>query len=83
MSLPDAMLTGVYVSDEIRTERAAKCKTCKWYRRFGPLGPRCGLCGCGVGTSTPALVNLTAYEERLPLWGCKHPERAKGQGWRR
>lgn len=78
-----ALFTGRRVSDEIRREREGTCAKCEWVRQTPGGAYWCGRCGCGVSPEYRAIVNLAAYAERLPGWGCKHPERSQGKGWRR
>ena len=73
-----ALATGKKVSPEVLAERKVTCAECPLMQ-----GGRCSICGCGVGAEFGQVMNLAAYEENLPEWGCKHPDRAKGLGWRR
>ena len=79
VNLAIAATFGAYVSDEIRAEREAICRECEMMAVDKAGEPRCTLCGCGV--SGRRIINLAAYEERLPRWGCKHPARGHGIGW--
>jgi hypothetical protein len=81
-SLAQAVITGKYVSKEVREERQAICHTCR-YRSLKDGVACCSVCGCKVSSDARTLVNLTAYEENLPKWGCKHPNRKNGEGWKR
>ncbi len=82
-TLAAAILTGKYVSTEIVEERMATCRTCD-FKRVNNRGVEwCGVCGCKVSATHRELTNLVAYEENLPKWGCKHPKRAEGKGWKR
>lgn len=78
-----AAITGTYISDQIRAEREAICQSCDKLRVDKAGLSWCGVCGCGVSQAQRQIRNLCAYEERLPNWGCKHPERAAGKGWKR
>src|SRR5690606_8052582 len=78
-----AIITGKYVSDEIREEREATCRRCEFQRVDENGSPWCGVCGCRTSNDARKIRNLAAYEENLPHWGCKHPYRSAGQGWQR
>lgn len=82
LNLVKAVIWGTSVPDEIRDQRQKICLSCDKYRvdRFG-YG-HCGLCGCGVSSEVNRVLNLTAYVENLPSWGCKHPLRKRGFGWK-
>ena len=73
-----AIATGRKVSAEIFAERKETCLACPLM-----LGGKCSVCGCRVGAEFGKILNLAAYEENLPEWGCRHPRRAEGAGWRR
>jgi len=76
-----AVFIGKYVTPEIVAQRLEICRRCE-KRRITPAGVEwCGMCGCKVGDKSRQLDNLAAYEENLPRWGCKHPQRGKGKGW--
>lgn len=76
-----AVVTGKYVSPEVVAMRLEICRRCE-KRRVTPAGVEwCGMCGCKVGNKSRQIDNLAAYEENLPRWGCKHPQRGKGRGW--
>ncbi|MCX6908424.1 MAG: hypothetical protein NTY01_10320 [Verrucomicrobia bacterium] len=76
-----AILIGKYVPPVMVVKRLEICRRCE-KRRVTPVGVEwCGLCGCKVGDKSRQLDNLAAYEENLPRWGCKHPQRGKGKGW--
>ena len=78
-----AMVSGKYVSKEILEERAAICGKCK-FLRVTPEGVKwCGICGCKTSSEERKINNLAAYEENLPHWGCKYPNRPKEGGWER
>lgn len=93
-----ALAGGAYVSAEVQAEREATCRQCD-QMRTDEQGPWCAACGCAVGGNVQRVRNLSAYVEKLdPLttvtiagvpigrgvtWGCKHPHRAEGKGWRR
>ena len=88
-SFARAVLTGKYVGQEIVDERIGICSSCE-YRRTEPgqtdnhdAGTFCGLCGCTLARESKKITSLAAYEENLPTWGCKHPGRVEGRGWRR
>ena len=78
-SFAEALATGTRVSREVFEERKATCAACP----LRDAASRCSVCGCGVGPELGRILNLASYEERLPKWGCKHPARASGAGWRR
>ena len=78
-----ALTTGTLVSKEIQDERIATCMACRNLRRDRFNANFCGLCGCQVANRITNVLNITAYEEELPKWGCKHPLRKKGHGWKR
>lgn len=81
MSALQAMLTGTKVSLAVAKTRQAICAQCN-YSRLTPAGVRwCGICGCSVHREAHTVLNLSHYAENLPLWGCKHPQRAVGKGW--
>jgi hypothetical protein len=77
-----AMITGKFVEDQTVIEaRRRTCETCE-YRRIDKTGQGfCSLCGCSVNAESKRITNLAAYEENLPAWGCKHPQRSEGKGW--
>jgi hypothetical protein len=77
-----AIATSKVVPLEVYDERQAVCRECS-YARKDDSGIFCGVCGCAVLREKKAIVNLAKYEENLPHWGCKHPERSKGKGWLR
>lgn len=90
-----AFATAGRVSDEVRQEREATCATCE-YARQDDRGLWCSQCGCGTSDDSRRIFNLAAYNEgpsheyevqgtriSLPQWGCKHPQRGAGKGWRR
>lgn len=77
-----AAVEGEHVERRIASERAASCRTCEHMKlRHGV--PTCSLMDAKVSASGFAATDLTTYAERLPDWGCKHPRRAEGRGWRR
>ena len=80
LSFAQAAITGTYVSEAVRLQRQAICARCPYQRTDKAGDPWCSICGCSVGDRRQ-IRNLAAYEERLPQWGCKHPNRAKGDGW--
>jgi len=80
MSCADAALQGTYVDRATVLERMEICKRCE-YRATDKKGDWCSLCGCGLSYEDKRLTNLAAYEENLPVWGCKHPNRHHGKGW--
>jgi len=79
-SLAAALLTGRRVPLAVMQARLVCCETCDLLRR-DERGQWCGACGCGLSSDARAIRNLAAYEENLPRWGCKHPNRAQGAGW--
>lgn len=80
-----AQATGTRVPEDVMVEREGTCAACphvRWSRAGGKLW--CSRCGCGVGgVGRWFLRKLTELVENLPKWGCHHPERKKGAGWRR
>ena len=83
LSLAEAVFTGSYVSEEIAQERLAICEECYYKKLNKDNNVYCGLCGCRVLYPTWKAINLAAYEENLPKWGCKHPHRGFHGGWKR
>ena len=80
----EAFAAGRYVSTEIREEREQTCRTCDKLRKDRFRHYFCGMCGCSVSGKHNRVLNLTAHEECLPSWGCKHPARKRGTaGWKR
>lgn len=87
-----AFATAGRVSDAIRIEREATCASCDKSAE-DERGIWCTVCGCGTSDESRRVFNLAAYEENikgregyrqsLPQWGCRHPQRSKGKGWRR
>lgn len=83
-SFAQAMLTGTLVSEDVLKERLAICAGCDLFREDRKTGVRfCGVCGCGIKAELKRGANLAAFAENLPKWGCKHPARAEGKGWKR
>jgi hypothetical protein len=80
-SFSRALLAGRFVSAETVAERLAICETCDQLRR-DERGRWCAACGCGLSDAARQITNLAAYEENLPHWGCKHPRRSQGAGWK-
>lgn len=75
-----AMLLAPDVSEEIRDERRAICATCPMLRKRPKSEQKfCNKCHCNIGGSD----DLTSKAENLPHWGCKHPQRGNGKGWKR
>lgn len=79
-TLARAIATGKKVDEATKKVRAKICAACDKVRE-DEKGSWCGVCGCKVAADDKRLDNLTAYEENLPHWGCKHPEREQGKGW--
>jgi hypothetical protein len=85
----EAMLTAGRVSDEIRLERTSICLACPHRRQNKKGADWCGVCGCRFSADHRELQNLAAYNEGkfdkngLPEWGCRHPDRKTGSGWKR
>jgi hypothetical protein len=77
-----AVATGKYVTLEIVQERKAICASCEFQMSDNGVA-WCGICGCKVSGESKKIDNLAAYEENLPLWGCKHKLRAQEMGWKR
>ena len=81
-TLIEAMFTAKRVAPEIIEQRIAICRQCD-KRRVTPQGVEwCRNCGCRVSSKSKEIMNLAAYEENLPKWGCKHPQRKQGKGWK-
>lgn len=76
-----AVAFGKRVLDDTIQERLRTCSTCDYMRRTESGDTWCGACGCKISTNN-VVDNLAAYEENLPKWGCKHPKRAEGLGWK-
>lgn len=72
-----AILTAPHVSRETFEARQAACKTCEHN-----ANDHCNVCGCKVQKEYKAIWNLPKHKENLPHWGCKHPERSSGKGWK-
>ena len=77
-----AQLTAKRVPKAIVDERMATCEKCEYVRTNATKDKLCGICGCGVELKLKVLKNLVEVEENLPRWGCKHPKRKEGKGWR-
>ncbi|MBE7466771.1 MAG: hypothetical protein HS116_25150 [Planctomycetes bacterium] len=79
-----AMITGTLVSEEVMLERTAICNQCPLLRQDSDGAHYCGACGCNIKREVKRGLNMAAYEENLPHWGCKFPGRAAGKGgWKR
>ena len=85
-----AVTSAPKVSDEIAEERMETCRSCDLLRVDPASGEQyCSLCGCKVQRSGWQISLLPRYEEGPKneagqvAWGCKHPERAQGKGWKR
>ena len=76
-----ALALGKRVSLDVIQERESVCRSCDNARKTEEGELWCGICGCGVAPDDKKIRNLAAYEENLPIWGCKHPERHLGKGW--
>lgn len=76
-----AVIRGKYVDDDTRLAREAVCANCDKQKMDTNGVPWCAVCGCGTSNAERQIRNLAAYEENLPKWGCKHPERKNGKGW--
>ena len=82
-SLGQAIISGKYVAKDVLDERVAICGKCE-FLRVAPNGDEwCGICGCKASAEDRKITNLAAYEENLPMWGCKHSKRKTGFGWKR
>lgn len=81
ITFAQALVTGRKVSLEIMNERTEICKKCEFARQTDDGDMWCGKCGCSVSTNDKKIQNLAAYEENLPIWGCKYPDKSKG-GWK-
>lgn len=86
-----ARLGGALVPADVKAEREAICEGCDYARKDPKRGLWCSRCGCGVDPSLKAVRSLAAFEEKLDprkspkgvVWGCKHPRRSEGEGWKR
>jgi hypothetical protein len=82
LTLAMALSTAKRVSSETVQARMKTCQACE-FRRLDKQGQAwCGVCGCSVSSDDRKIVNLAAYVENLPHWGCKHPKRKEGAGWK-
>ena len=79
-SLAQAIVENQRVLLEVSTMREKICLSCPHKKSDGKHN-YCGVCGCRVSSTSNRIMNLTTYVENLPKWGCKHPQRSKGQGW--
>lgn len=79
LSLAEAVFTGEKVPDKVIEARLAACQKCDYLRK--DKHHYCGLCNCQVSSPKTRIMNLAAYAEKLPKWGCKHPGRKYGLGW--
>lgn len=83
-----AIIISGKVSPEIASERTSICATCD-FRRTDEKGDWCKACGCRYSADVREIRNLSAYNEGplddqgFPEWGCKHPQRKQGKGWKR
>jgi len=82
ITLATALATAKTVSLEVMQERLDTCFECSHVKSDGKT-KFCGLCGCSVSSDDNKIVNLAKYEENLPQWGCKHPKRHRGYGWKK
>lgn len=80
-SLTKALLSAKEVPLTVMQDRLETCLTCDKVKADKKT-KFCGLCGCSVSSDENKIVNLARYEENLPEWGCKHPERRNGYGWK-
>jgi len=81
-TLAHALIRGRQVSLLVQQERIETCFRCN-FRRLDENGvPWCGQCGCGIASERSRIGNLASYYENLPSWGCKHPLRSQGLGWK-
>jgi hypothetical protein len=78
-TLAQAIFTGNKVPDHVIEARLEVCRGCQFLRKDNHAF--CGICKCRVSNPKTRLINLAAYEENLPKWGCKHPARRYGAGW--
>lgn len=78
----DAVREGLMVPDIIAKDRLETCNKCEYKKIDKFKHPFCGLCGCNVSNDKSRILNLAKYVEKLPRWGCKHPLRKDGKGWR-
>jgi hypothetical protein len=80
-----ALAVGQRVPDVIAARRVKVCELCDKLDRDERGMPVCGVCGCSVAPDLKRHLNLARFEENLPAWGCKHPQRdtnrAEGQAW--
>lgn len=75
-----AMVEGGPVSPQTMASRVRVCGSCSYAEERGGT-TICGLAGLKVGGTGLRWTDLTAYQERLPDWGCQHPQRSLGHGW--
>lgn len=81
LTAAEALTTGAKVSLDVLQAREAICAKCDKVRQDDAGKLWCSVCGCGTSSANKEILNLAAYEERLPRWGCHHPLRGKGKGW--
>lgn len=73
LTVAKAMATGKRVEDKsIIEKRLQICRQCEWLRQDSDKNFWCGVCGCKMSDDDKKLLNLAAFEENLPLWGCKY-----------
>ena len=78
-----AAFTAKRVGKEVLEERVGICGTCEFARSTVDGQMFCGICSCNLSADPKAIINMAALEENLPAYGCAHPDRADGKGWRR
>ena len=81
LTAAQAILTAKRVNLDVLQARIAACDSCDQQKTDASGAAFCGMCGCSLSGDSRKVVNLAAYEENLPKWGCKHPDRASGKGW--
>ena len=82
LSFAQAVLLGKKVTQEIADERYAICQKCEHRGVDKHKHEFCRICGCQLSKSKNRIRNIVAYIENLPKWGCKHPSRERGNGWK-
>lgn len=78
-----AVAMGKKVDEQVFVDRLSICQACEYKRKDRFKHEYCGICGCSVSSDKNRILVLPSYIENLPLWGCKHPQRKQGKGWKR
>lgn len=72
----------ILVSEAAQMARVDACSECDQSEQTPDGRTICRAPGCKVCSGPGADVRrLARYVERLPAYGCKHPQRANGKGW--